>query len=132
MASALQRIARNAASVLLGSAAGEILTGYALVLAAVTLGPGGFGELNSAQALMEPFLQLAGFGLSQVVVAEAALRGGSDGTLRGTTLGIRLPLAFVASGSVLLLAATRGASSSCRCSACSRSAPSSRRSPRSR
>src|ERR1041385_7602956 len=34
-----RRIARNALSILLGDAAGEVLVGYAIVLAAVSLGP---------------------------------------------------------------------------------------------
>jgi PST family polysaccharide transporter len=99
---------RNAASVLIGSAGGEVLTGYAIVLAAVTLGAAGFGPLSSAQALMEPFDVLAGFGLSQIVVTEAARRGGCDGHLRGTTLAIRLVFGVLAAAFVLLIAATTG------------------------
>lgn len=100
-----KRIARNALSILLGSAAGEVLTGYAIVLAAVTLGPEAFGTMSSAQALNEPFDMLAGFGLSQVVITVAASRGGSDGTLRGTTLFLREIFGLLAVFLVVMLAA---------------------------
>lgn len=106
--SALKKIVRNAASILLGSASGEILTGYAIVLAAATLGTAGFGKLNSAQALIEPFDTLAGFGLSQIVITEAAARGACDGALRGTALGIRLGFSVLTGMAAMLLAATTG------------------------
>ncbi|MET0384577.1 MAG: oligosaccharide flippase family protein [Polyangiales bacterium] len=88
-ASASYRIARNAASLLASNAAGEVLTSYSLVIAAVSLGPAGFGLLSEAQAFMEPFESLAGLGLGSVSLTLAARRGGCDGTLRGTVWGIR-------------------------------------------
>jgi O-antigen/teichoic acid export membrane protein len=105
---ALKRIVRNAAGILLGSASGEILTGYALVLSALTLGRAGFGKLSSAQALVEPFEQLASFGLALVAVAKASERGGCDGELRGTTLGIRLSFGVLASLAAIALAFATG------------------------
>jgi len=87
--SASFRIARNAASLLLGNAAGELLASYALVLTAVSLGPAGFGTLSEAQAFMEPFESLAALGLGSVAVTVAARRTGCDGQLRGTVWGIR-------------------------------------------
>jgi O-antigen/teichoic acid export membrane protein len=86
--SALARIARNAASILLGNAAGEAFTAYALGMAAVGLGAAGFGTLSTARAFAEPFQSLAGFGLSSVAITLAARRGGLDATLRGTILGL--------------------------------------------
>lgn len=93
--SSLKRIGRHAGSILLGSAAGEVLAGYAVVLAALALGPSGFGLLSAAQAFIDPFDMLAGFGLAQIVITVAAQRGGCDETLRGTVLVIRGTLAVV-------------------------------------
>src|ERR1700690_847573 len=83
------RIVRNAGSILLSSASGEILTTYAVALAALALGPAGFGTLAEAQAFMDPFDSLAGFGLGQVVITIAASRGSCDGALRSSVMGIR-------------------------------------------
>ena len=93
--SAAFRIARNAASLLLGNAAGELLASYALVLTAVSLGPAGFGTLSEAQAFMEPFESLAALGLGSVAVTVAARRSGCDGELRGTVWGIRCVSAVI-------------------------------------
>jgi O-antigen/teichoic acid export membrane protein len=90
------RILRNAGSILLGDLGGDILTTYAIALAAVKLGPAGFGMLAEAQAFMDPFETAAGFGLVQVTITVAAKRGGCDGTLRGTITGIRMAFAAVA------------------------------------
>lgn len=97
--SALARIARNAASILLGNAAGEAFTAYALGMAAVGLGAAGFGTLSTARAFAEPFQSLAGFGLSSVAITLAARRGGLDATLRGTILGLS---GLFAAGSIAL------------------------------
>ena len=91
-----RRIARNAASIVLGDAAGEIFGGYAIVLAATSLGPAGFGRLSEGQAFMEPFDALAGLGLGSVAITMAARRGDCDGALRGTVWGIRSVSAIVA------------------------------------
>src|SRR5687768_5582065 len=72
---ALYRIARNAASILIRSAGGDLLASYAIALAAVSLGASGFGILSSAQAFMDPFQTLCGFGLGVVTVTIAARRG---------------------------------------------------------
>lgn len=93
---AAYRIARNALSILLGDAAGEVLTGYAIVLAVVSLGPSGFGTLSEAQAFMEPFDALAALGLGNVAITVAAARGKFDGVLRGTIWGIRCVSAILA------------------------------------
>jgi O-antigen/teichoic acid export membrane protein len=108
--SAAFRIARNAASLLLGNAAGELLAGYALVLTAVALGPAGFGTLSEAQAFMEPFESLAGLGFGSVAITVAARRAGCDGALRGTVWGIRSVSAVVAalSGIAIAFATGRG------------------------
>lgn len=106
--SASFRIARNAASILLGNAAGEVLAGYALVLAAVSLGPSGFGTLSEAQAFMEPFEALAALGLGSVAITLAAQRGECDGTLRGTVWGIRSVSGVLAAGSGIGIAAISG------------------------
>jgi O-antigen/teichoic acid export membrane protein len=94
--SASRRIARNATSILLGDAAGEILNGYAIVLAAVSLGPSGFGTLSEAQAFMDPIEAISALGLGSVALTIAASRGGCDETLRGTVLGIRMLSASLA------------------------------------
>jgi O-antigen/teichoic acid export membrane protein len=86
---ASMRIARNAISMLASDAGGEVLTSYAVALAALSLGPAGFGVLSAGQAFMDPFDALAGFGLGQIAVTLAARRGGCDGALRGTLLGLR-------------------------------------------
>lgn len=91
-----RRIARNAASILLGDAAGEIFVGYAILLAATSLGPAGFGKLAEAQAFMDPFDALAGLGLGNVAITLAAQRGACDGKLRGTVWGIRSVSAVIA------------------------------------
>lgn len=105
-----RRIARNAASIVLGDAAGEVLGGYAIVLIATSLGPAGFGRLSEGQAFMEPFDALAGLGLGSVAITMAARRGDCDGALRGTVWGIRSASAIVASlvGLVAALATGRG------------------------
>jgi PST family polysaccharide transporter len=90
------RIIRNAASILLGNAGGEILTTYAIALAAVSLGPAGFGELSEAQAFMDPFDVAASFGLGQVAITMAARRGHCDGALRGTIGVLRLGFSVLA------------------------------------
>lgn len=102
------KIARNAASIFLGDAAGEVLVGYALILAAVSLGPAGFGTLSEAQAFMEPFDALAALGLVSVSITVAARRGGVDGELRGTVFGIRFASAAVAIVLGLLVAVLTG------------------------
>jgi O-antigen/teichoic acid export membrane protein len=107
---AARRIARNAASIVLGDAAGEVLGGYAIVLAATALGPAGFGRLSEAQAFMEPFDALAALGLSSVAITMAARRGDCDGALRGTVWGVRSASALLAVlvGLALALATGRG------------------------
>lgn len=74
---------------LAGDAAGEILVVYALGLAALSLGPVGFGRLSESQAFMEPFDVLGGLGLGNVAMVVAASRGGVDGRLQGTIWGMR-------------------------------------------
>src|SRR3954469_21918063 len=106
--SAGRRIFRNAASILLGDAAGEIFVGYAIVLAAESLGPAGFGRLSEAQAFMEPFDSLAALGLSNVALTMAARRGDCDGALRGTVWGIRTISALVAALLGVILAISTG------------------------
>ncbi|MBI2389861.1 MAG: hypothetical protein HYV09_09735, partial [Deltaproteobacteria bacterium] len=44
-----RKIVRNAASILLGDAAGEVLTATAIALAAIKLGRAGFGRSSDAQ-----------------------------------------------------------------------------------
>jgi O-antigen/teichoic acid export membrane protein len=92
---ALGKIVRNAGSILLGDAGGEILTAYAIALAALKLGKAGFGTLSEAQAFMEPFEALAGFGLRQVAITIAARENGTDGRLRGTILGLQMVITLV-------------------------------------
>lgn len=94
--SAFRKILRNAGSILLGDAAGQVLIGAAIALAAVRLGPTGFGVMSEAQAFVEPFDAVAVFGLQQVAITIAAQRGGADGTLRGTVLGLQMILAVFA------------------------------------
>jgi PST family polysaccharide transporter len=105
-----RRIVRNAASIVLGDAAGELLGGYAIVLIATSLGPAGFGRLSEGQAFMEPFDALAGLGLGGVAITVAARRGDCDGALRGTVWGIRSVSAMIASliGLAAALATGRG------------------------
>jgi O-antigen/teichoic acid export membrane protein len=103
-----RRIVRNAASIVLGDAAGELLGGYAIVLIATSLGPAGFGRLSEAQAFMEPFDALAGLGLGSVAITLAARRGDCDGALRGTVWRIRSASAFVAALIGLLTALAVG------------------------
>lgn len=91
-----KRIARNAGSLLVSSAAGDVLTTYAIALSALALGPAGFGQLSAAQAFMDPFETLAGFGLVQVSIAMGGARGTCDGRMRATVLGMRLGFACVA------------------------------------
>jgi O-antigen/teichoic acid export membrane protein len=102
------RIARNAASMLLGDAAGEVLVSYAMVLAALSLGPAGFGTLSEAQAFMDPFDMLSGLGLANVAITVAAARGGCDGMLRGTVWRLRMAAAVVVPLLVIGLAAASG------------------------
>jgi O-antigen/teichoic acid export membrane protein len=89
MRGAAFRIARNAGSMLLGDAAGEVLNSYAMVIAALSLGPAGFGTLSEAQAFMDPFESLSALGMANVAITIAAARGGCDGVLRGTVWRIR-------------------------------------------
>lgn len=105
---AWKRIMRNAGSLLLGGALGEVLTTYALGLTALALGPADFGRLAEAQAFMDPFETLAGFGLVQVAITMAAARGSCDGTLRTTVMGLRLTFAVVAIAASFGMAAVTG------------------------
>lgn len=89
------RIARNAGSMLLGDAAGEVLNSYAMVLAALSLGPSGFGTLSEAQAFIDPFESLSMLGMANVAMTVAAARGACDGPLRGTVWGIRMAAVLV-------------------------------------
>ena len=91
-----KRILRNASSILVGNAAGEILSTFAIGLAALSLGPTGFGELAEAQAFIDPFETLAGFGLIQVSITLAAARGGCDAAMRTTIMVLRLGFAAMA------------------------------------
>ncbi len=106
--SPLFRIVRNAASMLVGSASGELLTTYAVALAALSLGTAGFGTLATAQAFVEPFQSLAGFGLGSVAVMLAAQRGGVDRALRGTLFGILAAMSLIAALLALALGAISG------------------------
>ena len=108
--SAGRRIVRNAASLVLGDAAGDVFAGYAIILAATSLGPAGFGRLSEAQAFVEPIEALAALGLGNVALTTAARRGACDGALRGTVLGIRMMSAVcaIAIGLGLTLALGRG------------------------
>jgi O-antigen/teichoic acid export membrane protein len=90
--SPLFRIVRNAGSILLGDAGGQILTGVCIALAAVKLEPAGFGRLAEAQAFVDPFEAVAGFGLQQVAITIAAKRGDADGAVRGSVFGIQMML----------------------------------------
>jgi O-antigen/teichoic acid export membrane protein len=105
---AAMRIARNAISILVSDAGGEVLTSYAVALAAISLGPAGFGVLSAGQAFMDPFEVLAGFGLSSIAVTLAARRGGCDGTLRGTLFGLRTGFALVGAATAILMALATG------------------------
>ncbi|GAC1542241.1 MAG: hypothetical protein NVS3B10_06680 [Polyangiales bacterium] len=105
---AFRRILRNAGSVLLGDAAGDVLLAYAVGLAALKLGRAGFGTLNEAQAFIEPFEALAGFGLRQVAITIAAREGGCDGRLRGTILGVQTGFSLVAFAIALGIAVVTG------------------------
>src|SRR5207237_8064728 len=105
---ATMRIARNAISMLASDAGGEVLASYAVALAALSLGPAGFGVLSAGQAFMDPFDALAGFGLSQIAITFAARRGGCDGALRGTLLAIRTGFGIVAASAAILAALASG------------------------
>ncbi|MGZ3453261.1 MAG: oligosaccharide flippase family protein [Polyangiales bacterium] len=102
------KILRNAASILLGDAFGEAITGYAIALSAVSLGPRLFGELSEAQAFADPFGALAAFGLTPVAVTLGARRGASDGTLRGTVDALRVGFATLAALIVMVFAILTG------------------------
>lgn len=91
-----KRITRNAGSLLISSATGEVLNTYAIALSALALGPSGFGRLSAAQAFMDPFETLAGFGLVQVSIALGGARGSCDATMRKTVLTLRLAFACLA------------------------------------
>jgi len=94
----LPRILRNAGSIVLGDAAGDVLIWYAIALAAISLGPRGFGTLSEAGAFMELFKAASVLGLGEVALRFSASRGGCDGTLRGTVLGIRMGAVTAAAG----------------------------------
>lgn len=102
------RIARNAISMLASDAGGEVLTSYVVALSALSLGPSGFGVLSAGQAFMDPFDALAGFGLGQIAITMAARRGGCDGSLRGTLLGLRIGFGVTASAIAILSAFLTG------------------------
>lgn len=93
---ALARIVRNAASMLVGDAAAEVLNFSSMTLSALALGPAGFGQLAEAQAFMDPFDSLAGLGLASTAMVVAARRGGVDGVFQGTALGLRTTSGLIA------------------------------------
>jgi O-antigen/teichoic acid export membrane protein len=93
---------------LLGDAAGEVLVGYAMVLAAVSLGPAGFGTLSEAQAFMDPFEMLSNLGMANVAITVAAARGACDGILRGTVWRLRMAASLLVPLLVVGLAAASG------------------------
>lgn len=103
----LRRAAKNAVSVIVGDAGGEVVTAYTLTYVALRLGPTGFGELSEAQAFLEPFESLAWFGLTNVALTTAARRG-CDGPLRGTILGMQLVFGAVAATAALVVAQLTG------------------------
>jgi O-antigen/teichoic acid export membrane protein len=105
---ASMRIARNAISMLVSDASGEVLVTYAVALAALSLGPAGFGVLSAGQAFMDPFDALAGFGLSSIAITFSARRRGCDGTLRGTMLGLRGGFAAIGALTAVLSAIVLG------------------------
>ena len=104
----LGRIVRNAASMLLGTAMGEVLTTYAIGLAAISLGAAGFGTFAAAQAFVDPFGSLAGFGLGSVAVMVAARRGGTDAALLGTLLALLAAASSIAGVVAIVLGAITG------------------------
>jgi O-antigen/teichoic acid export membrane protein len=104
----VSKILRNAASILLGDAFGEAVTGYAIALAAISLGPRLFGELSEAQAFADPFVALAAFGLTPVAVTLGARRGATDGTLRGTVDALRVMFAGLSALVVMAFAILTG------------------------
>lgn len=108
--SAVRRILRNAVSILIGDAAGEVLTTYAIALAALHLGPRMFGQLSEAQGFFDPFDALAAFGLTPVALSMGVHRGAGDGALRGTVDGLRVILSLVAGFLALAVAAMTGRS----------------------
>lgn len=107
---AWKRIFRNASSLLISGGIGEVLTTYAVGLSAIALGPAGFGTLAEAQAFMDPFETLAGFGLVQVSITIAARNGSCDGTVRATIMGLRFAFAFAAILTAFSVAAATGRS----------------------
>lgn len=100
----VSRVLRNIASILLGDAAGDVLVGYAIALAAVSLGPQGFGTFSEARAFMDLFEAASVLGLADVALRCSATRGGCDGTLRGTVLGIRMSAATAAAAIGIVVA----------------------------
>ncbi len=107
----MRRILRNAGSILIGDAAAQVLVGAAIAIAAVRLGPAGFGTLSTAQAYVEPFTALAAFGLQQVAITQCATRGGCDGTLRGSVFGVQMSFAIVGIVASIVAAAATGRAS---------------------
>lgn len=102
------RIVRNAASILLSNAAGEVFTSYALALTALSLGTARFGVLSATQAFVEMFQTITTFGLTAVTTTIAARRGGPDGTLLGTLHKVQLRLSLVSIILALVVAKLTG------------------------
>jgi O-antigen/teichoic acid export membrane protein len=108
--SAARKIARNAASILVSDAAGEAVTAYAIGLAAIHLGPVGFGALSEAQAFLDPIAAFASFGLTPLAITFAAQRRGADASLRGTIEGLRIGFGAIGGLAAIVLAVATGRS----------------------
>lgn len=102
------RILRNAASILLSNAAGEVFTSYSLVLTALSLGAAKFGTLSASQAFVDMFQTVTTFGLTAVTTTIAARFGGPNGALLGTLRRVQLGLSLLTIFLTVLVAKITG------------------------
>lgn len=99
-----QRIARNTASLLFSGIISQLIGFAAVIYLARVLGPGGFGKITFAIAIVVYFTLIANMGLPLLGTREIARERDKTRDYVGSILALRLCLALLGFGLLLLLA----------------------------
>lgn len=98
-----QRIVKNTISLLTGDIVAKLLGFIVIVYLARILGPGSFGEINFAMAIVTYFILIADLGLSLLGTREVAREKDKIKDYLGSILTLRLLLALVGFGLLVLM-----------------------------
>ena len=101
---AAQRIVKNTASLLVSGTISALLHAVAMVYLARVLGPGNFGKISFALAIITYFSMIADPGLSMLGVRQVAREIDKIREHVSNILVLRLGLAVIGFGLLLLLA----------------------------